>query len=344
MGLLAVIPYTTFPNIDLGFITLRTFGLMVALGVVVGAWVGGRVAQTDCGISQDETYRLTTRMVIAAMIGARLTWVVTHWDQIDNPIDVIAVWEGGLQFAGGFIAAVAVGIPVVRHWRGRKGWGAADSYMYGLTIGMAIGRIGCYAVGEHFGSESDFVLATRWDGGPDPRELTLGDVPLELGMSFHNTALYEILQLMLLFGVLTLLRRRGAPVGTMAGVFCLWYGVARLLTDFLRVNDDTVLGLTGAQYLAIVLIFTGLWILFLVRPRLAREAVDAEAVETSRRCRAVDAEAAEPEPPEEAEETEPTEETDRNRETDANRGDRAGLSHSRRTQHRIAVRSASSLR
>ena len=206
-----MIPYTTFPNIDLGFITLRTFGLMVALGVVVGAWVGGRVAQTDCGISQDETYRLTTRMVIAAMIGARLTWVVTHWDQIDNPIDVIAVWEGGLQFAGGFIAAVAVGIPVVRHWRGRKGWGAADSYMYGLTIGMAIGRIGCYAVGEHFGSESDFFLATRWDGGPDPRELTLGDVPLELGMSFHNTALYEIVQLMLLFGVLTLLRRRQGP-------------------------------------------------------------------------------------------------------------------------------------
>jgi phosphatidylglycerol:prolipoprotein diacylglycerol transferase len=274
----AVIPYTTFPEIDLGFVTLRTFGLMVALGVIVGAWVGGRVAQTDVGISQDETYRLTTRMVIAALIGARLTWVLTHWDQIENPIDIIAVWEGGLQFSGGFIAAVAVGIPVVRHWRGRKGWGAADAYLYGLTIGLAIGRIGCYAVGEHFGGESDFLLATRYDGG-SVREPFLGDVRLEVGMSFHNTALYEMLQLLVLFGVLTLLRRRGAPVGTMAGVFCLWYGVARLITDFLRVNDDTVLGLTGAQYLCLVLIATGLWILFLVRPRLAREAA-AEETET----------------------------------------------------------------
>jgi phosphatidylglycerol:prolipoprotein diacylglycerol transferase len=271
VGVEAVIPYTTFPDIDLGFITLRTFGLMVALGVVVGAWVGGRVAQADWGISQDETYRLTTRMVIAAMIGARLTWDITHWDQIENPIDLIAVWEGGLQFSGGFVFAVAAGFPVVRHWKGRKGWGAADAYLYGLAIGLAIGRIGCYAVGEHFGGESDFLLAVRWDGGA-VRETTLGGVPLAVGMSFHNTALYELIQLLLLFGVLTLLRRRHASVGTMAGVFCLWYGVARLLTDFLRVNDDTVLGLTGAQYLSIVLIVTGLWILLRVRPRLARQA------------------------------------------------------------------------
>jgi phosphatidylglycerol:prolipoprotein diacylglycerol transferase len=280
MAVVGVIPYTTFPEIDLGFITLRTFGLMVALGVVVGASIGGRVAQADCGISQDETYRLTTRMVIAALIGARLTWVATHWDQIENPIDVIAVWEGGLQFSGGFVAAVAVGIPVVRHWRGRKGWCAADGYLYGLTIGLAIGRIGCYAVGEHFGGQSEFFLATRYDGG-SVREPLLGDVALEVGMSFHNTALYELLQLLALFVVLTILHRRRASVGTMAGVFCLWYGVARLLTDFLRVNDDTVFGLTGAQYLCLVLIATGLWILFRVRPRLARQAEATEVAEAA---------------------------------------------------------------
>src|SRR6266508_3849015 len=157
---------------------------MVALGVVVGAWVGGRVARADWGISQEDTYRLTTRMVIAAMIGARLTWDITHWDQIDNPIDLIAVWEGGLQFSGGFIAAVLVGFPIVRHWKGHKGWGAADSYLYGLAIGLAIGRIGCYAVGEHFGGVTDFFLANRYDGGA-VRESFLGEVPLEVGMTFH---------------------------------------------------------------------------------------------------------------------------------------------------------------
>jgi phosphatidylglycerol:prolipoprotein diacylglycerol transferase len=187
------------------------------------------------------------------------------------------VWEGGLQFAGGFIAAVLVGIPVVRKWKGRVGWGVADSFLYGLTAGLAIGRIGCYAVGEHFGRQTDFFLASRFDGG-DVREPLLGDIPLQEGMVFHNTSLYEFGHLVLLFVLLTLLRWRGVSTGTMAGVFCLWYGAARFFTDFLRVNDDTVLGLTGAQYLCLILMVTGLWILIRVRPRLAGLA-EAEAEE-----------------------------------------------------------------
>jgi phosphatidylglycerol:prolipoprotein diacylglycerol transferase len=152
----------------------------------------------------------------------------------------------------------------------------ADSFLYGLTAGLAIGRIGCYAVGEHFGRETDFFLGTRYEGG-DVREPMLGIIPLEEGVVFHNTALYEFMHLVLLFVLLTVLRWRGASTGTMAGVFCLWYGIARFYTDFLRVNDDTVLGLTGAQFLSLILVVTGLWILMRVRPRLAGVAVEDEA-------------------------------------------------------------------
>jgi phosphatidylglycerol---prolipoprotein diacylglyceryl transferase len=274
---LAAIPYTTFPEIG----PFRTFGLMVALGVLVGTYIGARVAADDWGVPREDTYRLATRMVIAALIGARLTWDITHWDQIENPIDLIAVWEGGLQFSGGFIAAVLVGIPVVRKWKGRVGWGVADSFLYGLAAGLAIGRIGCYSVGEHFGGQTNFFLASRWEGGdpPDVREPLLGDIPLQEGMVFHNTSLYEFLHLVLLFVVLTIVRWRGLSTGTTAGIFCLWYGIARFLTDFLRVNDDTVLGLTGAQYLSIILMVTGLWILIRVRPKLAGVAAAGEETE-----------------------------------------------------------------
>jgi phosphatidylglycerol---prolipoprotein diacylglyceryl transferase len=305
----AAIPYTTFPDIPIGPLTLRTFGLMVALGVLVGTWIGARVAERDWEVPRDDTYRLATRMVIAAIIGARLAWDVTHWDQIENPIDLIAVWEGGLQFAGGFIAAVLVGIPVVRRWRGHIGWGVADAFLYGLAAGMAIGRIGCYAVGEHFGGVTDFALASRWEGGvpPDVREPELGDIPLVDGVTFHNTSLYEFLHLVLLFILMTVLRRRGASTGTLAGVFCLWYGVARLFTDYLRVNDDRVLGLTGAQYLSIILIFTGLAILARVRPRLAAAAAAADDEE--------------PESEDEEPESEPEPESDDDVESDEDESD-----------------------
>jgi phosphatidylglycerol:prolipoprotein diacylglycerol transferase len=273
---LAVIPYTTFPQIDLGPVHLRTFGLMVALGVLTGAWLAARHIERY-GISRDDTYKLATRLVVFGVIGARLTWDLTHMDQIDSPLDLIAVWQGGLQFSGGFIAAVIVGFPTFRRWSRALRWRVLDGYAYGLTMGLAIGRIGCISVGEHFGSLSNFFLAVRYDGG-SVREAEIGSIALVPGMTFHNTAIYELLFLLLLFGILSLVRLRPVAAGTLMGLFCLYYGIARGLSDFLRVNDNTVLGLTGAQYLCIALIPTGIWVLTRVtRATAALESAAAEA-------------------------------------------------------------------
>ena len=203
--MLSVIPYTTFPEITVGPLTLRTFGLMVGLGVLLGAWIAARYVESHAGPSREETYRMATILVVAGIIGSRITWVLSHTEEIDSPIDIIAVWEGGLQFSGGFAAAILVGIPFFRRWDRRTRWITLDGYAFGLSLGLAIGRIGCYAVGEHFGSVSDFFLAVRYDGG-SVREPTLGDVPLTVGTTFHHTALYEGLYLLALFGILAALR------------------------------------------------------------------------------------------------------------------------------------------
>ena len=259
--MLAAIPYTTFPTIDLGFFELRTFGLMVGIGVLVGAVLAARYGER-WGVSRDTTYSLATRMVIVGVIGARLTWVATHWEEIDGPIDVIAIWEGGLQFSGGFAAAVIAGFPTFRTWNRLTRWRSLDGYALGLTIGLVFGRVGCYSVGEHLGGPTDFFLGTRYDGG------STREGPPAVGEVIHHTALYEGLHLLVLFGVLAwLLRRRErTPVpGTAIGVFCLWYGGGRFLTDFLREYDETKAGLTGAQWMMLLVITAGIWILGWVR-------------------------------------------------------------------------------
>jgi phosphatidylglycerol:prolipoprotein diacylglycerol transferase len=266
----AVIPYKTFPTIALGPIELRTFGLMVGIGVLIGAWVAARYIESHSEITRDEVYRMATILVVAGVIGARITWDLTHWSEIHSPLDLIAVWNGGLQFSGGFIAAVIVGFPTFRRWSRVTRWTNLDGYAYGLTIGLAIGRIGCISVGEHFGSASSWLLAVRYEGGT-VREGSLGPNPLNIGSEFHNTAIYEFLWLLALFGFLTwLITRKPAP-GTVMGVFVLYYGVARGLCDFLRVNDNTVLGLTGAQWMCLALIPTGIWVLTRVRKVTAAE-------------------------------------------------------------------------
>jgi phosphatidylglycerol:prolipoprotein diacylglycerol transferase len=262
--MLAVIPYETFPKIALGPIELRTFGVMVGLGVLAGAWIAARYIEQHTGVVRDDTYRLATRLVVAGVIGARITWDLSHTNQIHSLLDVVAVWKGGLQFSGGFIAAVAVGFPTFRTWTRAVRWSNLDGYAYGLTLGLAFGRVGCTSVGEHFGSHSSWWGAVEYRGGT-VREDFLGSERLVEGMTFHNTAIYELVFLLVLFGILTwVIRRRPAP-GTVMGIFCLYYGIARGLSDFLRVNDKTVIGLTGAQWMCVLLIPTGLWILTRVR-------------------------------------------------------------------------------
>ncbi len=263
--LVAVIPYTTFPKIG----PFQTFGLMVAIGVLAGIWFGAVHAE-KYGMTRDETYRLGTRMVLAGVVGARLTWVLTHLDQIDSPLDVIAVWEGGLQFSGGFLAAIAVGLPTFLGWNRLQRWQLLDGFATATVLGAAFGRIGCTAVGEHFGRESDFFLAVRYDGGAVREQLLgldPGATPVTPGVTFHNTAIYEGLWLFLLFGVLWYVLDRVKPTpGVVGAMFLIGYGVARFSFDTLRVNDERVAGMTGAQWMCLGMLPIAAYILLRVRP------------------------------------------------------------------------------
>lgn len=273
--LVAAIPYKTIPVIEIGPLPLRTFGLMVALGMVLGVWHGANHGERY-GIDRDITYRVGTRMVVAGVVGSRITWVLTHLDQVDSPLDLIAVWEGGLQFAGGFIAAIAVGLPTFLSWTRIQRWQLLDGYAVSVVIGAAFGRLGCLAVGEHFGRATDFPLATRWEGaialpsGEQPlREQVLGlgpnATPVVEGTTFHNPALYECVSLFVLLAVLAwVVRRRPAP-GTVAGLFLIGYAVQRYAWDTLRVNDERVSGMTGAQWMCLAMVPIGIYVLTRVR-------------------------------------------------------------------------------
>ena len=264
-AVLAAIPYTTFPKIDLGPFQIRTFGLMVALGVMAGAVIASRLGER-WGVPADDTIGLATRLVIAGVIGARITWDLTHTDQVHSVVDAVAVWKGGLQFSGGFIAAVIFGFPTFRKWSKLTRWRMLDGLALGLAVGLAFGRIGCYSVGEHLGRHTtSFFLAVRYDGG------STREGPPMIGQVIHNTALYELIHLVVLAALLWWILRQKPVPGSVIGWFCVWYGLARFGTDFLRGYDEKTLGLTGAQWMCVALVPVGLWILFVVRRSLARE-------------------------------------------------------------------------
>jgi len=261
--MVGTIPYRTLPEIQLGPIALKTFGLMVAMGILVGVAVAARHARSR-GHSGDEVARLAIVMVVIGLVGARLAWVLSHLDRIESPLDVVAVWRGGLAFTGGFLAAVVVAALVLRRWPVGRRWETADGMALGLTVGLAIGRLGCIAVGEHLGGPTSSPLGMRYEGGATV------EGPLQVGVAYHNTALYELLHLAVLAGVLWWLLRPGrSRLGTGLVVFALWYGAARFLTDFLRIYDREVLGLTGAQWACLAVVVVASWLAFRLRLRPA---------------------------------------------------------------------------
>jgi phosphatidylglycerol:prolipoprotein diacylglycerol transferase len=293
MGLLGAIPYRTFPDLlEIGGFQLRTFGLMVGLGILAAAWFAGSYGER-IGVARDETYRLATRLVIAGVVGSRLAWDIANWDQIENPIDLIAMWEGGLQFSGGFALATVVALPTVWKWPALRKWRMADIVAASLAVGVAFGRIGCTAVGEHFGStwgESWVPLMVRYEGG-DLREPTLGNTPIVEGMVFHNTAIYELLLMAVVFVLLWRMLERRPPIvpGTAMGVFCVVYAAQRFLLDFLRVNDEIKFGLTGAQWACLVTFAVGVWIFVHWRPRNARLVAEEDEAIKDQRIAEIDA-------------------------------------------------------
>lgn len=248
----AAIPYRTFPSFQLGPVRVQTFGLLVALGILVGVAVFLRFARSR-GLETRPLEGLAWWIVVLGIVGSRLLFVLTHLGEyLDRPLAAFAVWEGGLQFAGAFLVSILAIVWWLRRHPEVPGRVLVDGIVLGLAPGLLIGRLGCVAVGEHLGGPTGFFLGWRYLGG-ETRE-----GPLAVGQVVHNTAIYEILLLVPLVALLAWMARRRVREGWITATFLLWYGVQRFGTDFLRAYDRTVLGLTGAQYLCLGMVVAGL--------------------------------------------------------------------------------------
>jgi phosphatidylglycerol---prolipoprotein diacylglyceryl transferase len=250
--MLGSIPYHTFPEFHVGPVPVRVFGLFVGLGIAVGTFVFLRFARRR-DLDADALASLAWLVVILGLVGSRLVFVMTHLGSFaERPLSALAIWQGGLQFSGAFL----IGILAIVWWSRRHPntptLTLTDGIVLGLVPGLMIGRIGCYAVGEHLGGQTTFFLGVRYLGG-QTRE-----GPIAVGTVIHNTALYEIVLLAPLALLLSVLAHRRARAGAMTVTFLLWYGVQRFTTDFFRSYDRRVLGLTGAQFLCVVMVVAGI--------------------------------------------------------------------------------------
>lgn len=267
-----MVGWPVLDRIHLGPLAISPHGVGIAVGYLAGSWWMLREGRTR-GLSEEHMGSILLWALVGAIIGARLFYVIAHFSEFDSFIDMLAIWRGGISLVGGIVGAMALAYPFMRRF-GYRFLQVMDSAAVGLAFGIIIGRIGDLVIGDHLGKPTDFLLGFVYRGGTLPGpwfETAPGEWTARLsggltetfsrggatlldpsgsvvtrGTGVHPTALYDFFIAMALFLFLYWLSRRPRREGVLIMSFAIWYGLGRVITDFLRV-DKTFFGLTGSQ-------------------------------------------------------------------------------------------------
>lgn len=225
----------------IGEFEVTSFGVMVALAALVGLWLFRRELRRS-GLALDAT-DAGFLGVIGGLVGAKLLWTVEHASEA--PVLELLLSRGGLSWYGGLIGGVGVGLAYIalKRWPIVAILAAATP---ALAFGHLTGRIGCFLVGDDYGTPSTLAWAVAFPEGLPPTT-----VPV------HPTQLYEAIGLGLLGGVLIRWRRRGVSDATVLGRYLVTAGVLRFGIEFLRVNERVAFGLSVAHLVSLAVIVLG---------------------------------------------------------------------------------------
>lgn len=254
--------------VELGPITIRWYGLLIASAVLIGVTLSQYLAKRR-HVNPDLIGDLSIWLVIAAIPAARLYYVIFQWSEYSqHPERIIAIWQGGIAIHGAIMGGIVAALifAKVKHI---SFWQLADLVAPSLILGQALGRWGNFFNSEAFGRPTN--LPWRLYIPPENRPPEL--INFEY---FHPTFLYESLWNLMVFALLIMLFRRGLShhfrlrVGTIFLVYLVTYSLGRVWIEGFRI-DSLMLGpLRVAQFVSLMGIVVGLvllaWLYLLKRP------------------------------------------------------------------------------
>jgi phosphatidylglycerol:prolipoprotein diacylglycerol transferase len=236
---------------SLGPLAVRWYGLMYLVGFATAYGLGRlRIARGGAGrVTAATLDDLLFFVVLGVILGGRLGYVLFYKPgyYLQHPAEIVAVWQGGMAFHGGFLGVLLAVWWVARKHRLR--WLELTDFVAPLIpLGLAAGRLGNFINGELWGRVTTVPWGMVFRGaGPDPR---------------HPSQLYQFaLEGLALFAIVWLYSSKPRPAGAVSGVFLIGYGVFRFAAEYFREPDDFLgllaLGLSMGQWLSAPMILAG---------------------------------------------------------------------------------------
>jgi phosphatidylglycerol:prolipoprotein diacylglycerol transferase len=249
-----LLPYIEQPVLNLGFYRLEAFPVLVGAAIVTEYAIVMRRAP-GAGIERRTASTLLGWAIGLGLACAHIFDVLAYYPErlLENPLELVR-FTGGLSSFGGMLGGL-LGIWWVMRRKGMSGAEAlrfVDCLLYALPFTLTLGRLGCALQHDHLGVSSQHWLAVAFPDGPR----------FDLGV-------LEFFYVSALAALFAVLGRRPRPDGFFVGLFLFLYGPVRFALDSLRVSDARYLDWTPGQYLSLVAVAVGAWILalaFRLRP------------------------------------------------------------------------------
>ena len=249
---------------------ITSFGVFMFLSFLVGGMLL-RSEMERTGHDPERAWDLVFMAVLGGVIGAKAYYVLLNYESLlANPFSAIFS-RGGMVWYGGFAGAVLLMVFEIKR-RGLPLGQMADLCSPTLAIGYAVGRMGCFLVGDDYGRPTGAWVGIKFPNGTPPTRV--GDIERYFGVQVdpalverfgevvpvHPTQLYEIAMASLIFLLLWKLRVHEHSAGWLFWICLTLLSAERFLVEFVRVKDDRFFGpLTLAQGIAIALVLVGLW-------------------------------------------------------------------------------------
>jgi len=227
------IPFLDFP--------ISTFGVMLAVAFLVGSWITAK-RMAEEGLDPDLATTLLIYVMLGGIFGSKLYYAIDVSLREEIPFWRLFFARDGITWYGGLIGGTLIGAIGCRiHGLSVKVF--ADCAAVAGAVGQALGRIGCFLVGDDYGRPSSLPWAVAFPQGAPP---TLATV--------HPTQLYEVAWLLPVAALLWS-RRRKSPF--LFGEYLAANGLGRIVIESWRVNPRVALGLTEPQWIGLGLIVLG---------------------------------------------------------------------------------------
>ncbi|MEW6439451.1 MAG: prolipoprotein diacylglyceryl transferase [bacterium] len=246
--------------------SIHSYGVMLAIGFMVGISLAAREA-VRTGVDPDKILNLTFWILLSSIVGSRLFHCIVFYPQyLKDPLRIFKLWEGGLVFYGGFLAAVLTSAVYVRMHK-LNFWEVGDLLLPSVILGLVFGRIGCLLAGCCYGKVCplDFELGITFR---NPLGLGILNEPL------YPTQILSAINALVIFTIVWLYRKKKRFHGEVMAICLILYPITRFLIELLR--DDprgflTVAGLalSESQVVSLAALLFAAYVLVWVRPRQA---------------------------------------------------------------------------